>query len=150
MGYCYDHEGKLCCDFCGKSGGVRRKKCPHGWCQPVAICPVCRKDKEKMAKESAAHGDCERLSNEAKARDAKVQALLDQDRFIRASALGVHGPDGTELVHVIFRNKDNIVRGFYMESKVYAGIPLSAPATIEDYQSLGNLLPAPTEFQYGS
>jgi hypothetical protein len=29
MGYRYDDAGNLCCDRCGKSGGVRKRKCPY-------------------------------------------------------------------------------------------------------------------------
>ena len=42
MGFCYDMDGLLCCDFCGQSGQVRKIKCPYGWCQPWATCPECK------------------------------------------------------------------------------------------------------------
>lgn len=44
MGYTYDMKGRLCCDFCCKSGGVRRIECPYGYCQPWATCPDCRRE----------------------------------------------------------------------------------------------------------
>lgn len=43
MGYSYDaRTGQLCCDACGRHGGVRRKRCPVNWCQPIALCAACR------------------------------------------------------------------------------------------------------------
>ena len=35
-------SGALCCDSCGTSGGVRKIKCPHGWCPSRAMCAACR------------------------------------------------------------------------------------------------------------
>ena len=42
MGFCYDSQGLLCCDFCGKSGEVRKIACPYNWCQHWATCADCR------------------------------------------------------------------------------------------------------------
>lgn len=45
MGFCY--QGKLlCCDHCGHAGGVRKMRCPFGYCPSVAFCAECRKNKK--------------------------------------------------------------------------------------------------------
>lgn len=55
MGYSYDMSNRLCCDNCGTSGGVRKRKCPHvvttdsargprvaiHYCYPPALCNGC-------------------------------------------------------------------------------------------------------------
>ena len=55
MGYCYDQHNRLCCDICGKAGGVRKIKCPVNWCQPVAACEPCRKAKKHIPDDKHAH-----------------------------------------------------------------------------------------------
>ena len=68
MGYCYDTRGRLCCDRCDEAGGVRRKPCKYGYCQPVAYCPACRADKDEQARHRA---HCEENCREAAARFAR-------------------------------------------------------------------------------
>lgn len=42
MGYSYDKGGRLCCDRCGKAGGVRKRTCPHRVTYPGgASLPYC-------------------------------------------------------------------------------------------------------------
>lgn len=55
MGYSYDMNNRLCCDGCSRSGGVRKRKCPHmvltdssrgprieiHYCYPPALCDDC-------------------------------------------------------------------------------------------------------------
>lgn len=47
MGYSYGMNpvtGRmmLACDNCSAIGGVRRVKCPAGWCPSAALCAKCR------------------------------------------------------------------------------------------------------------
>ena len=44
MGYSYDMSNRLACDMCSKSGGVRKHKCPFGYCPPLAMCADCARD----------------------------------------------------------------------------------------------------------
>lgn len=51
MGFSYSINPRtgrqsLACDFCGTSGGVRKIRCPYGYCQAWATCPACRKAKK--------------------------------------------------------------------------------------------------------
>lgn len=40
MGYSY-MRGRLVCDHCGRTGGVRKRRCPANWCPPPAYCSDC-------------------------------------------------------------------------------------------------------------
>jgi hypothetical protein len=42
MGYCYSHDGKLACDRCHKTGGVRKVPCAYDQCPEPALCGSCR------------------------------------------------------------------------------------------------------------
>ena len=55
MGYCYDSKNRLCCDVCGTAGGVRKIKCPVGYCQSIATCQsaTC-----KAKVKALDHSDC--------------------------------------------------------------------------------------------
>jgi len=58
MGYCYEGR-KLCCDNCGVAGGVRKRKCPYGYCPAAALCNRCAKRVKANGKWAAMHANCE-------------------------------------------------------------------------------------------
>lgn len=149
MGYCYTKSGLLCCDICGRSGGVRKRKCPFGYCQPIAACPSCKKERAKIfTKEHHRERGCEKRSLELKAKLKKEAELLESGQAVRCSAMGVR--EGSEYkVHVLFRKKDKTCIGFYMSKETYDALPLSKPFTPDDYRQHGELIPAPPEFNYG-
>jgi len=83
MGYCFDYRGRLVCDGCSISGGVRKRKCPHKvkasildggntmpYCRPPALCAGCYKHHGGLR---GVHGD--------RCRDgaAESQASYDAD-----------------------------------------------------------------------
>ena len=95
MGYTYDSSGLLCCDICGNSGNVKRYKCPFGWCQPIAACPHCRKEKAVyFSKKHHREAGCEKASAEFHERERTKYLLLQDGEWIRCSALRVDKDNG--------------------------------------------------------
>ena len=150
MGYSYTrgHNGRhlLDCDVCGNAGGVRKIRCPFGYCQAVAICASCKKKHPEVVS-AATHREhgCEKNHNDFAAREKAEKALLHSGRVVRCSALGTD--DGR--VHVLFKTLTGYV-GFYMSEETYNSIPLLVNATPEDYEVFGKLDPAPVDFVYKS
>lgn len=144
MGYSYETAtGRLCCDACGNAGAVRRKRCPHDWCQPIALCPACRAlPRFRGSAWAAMHADCATSQTAATERAARAAELLDAGAYLRVSALGDREQD---RVHVIFRNREGDEIGRYMTREQYRAIPLLTPATPDDY---GPSVEAPAEFNY--
>lgn len=98
MGYSYSFDGKLCCDHCGKPGGVRKRKCPHfvltdnarskerarlSYCYPPALCEGCKEEQK-----ATLHASC--AANAAKSQEQydAVQARLDSGDKLVLSAWG--------------------------------------------------------------
>lgn len=136
MGYSYDWRGRLCCDHCGESGGVRKIKCPFGWCPPAALCPDCRvKHKDRLTKAHHRARGCEERANWSRLRDVEEMFILGQGKFIRKSALNHDGRG----VKVIFRNKDGDRQAFFMSRRTYRAIPIMVNATPDDFRSHGPL-----------
>ena len=147
MGYCYaevDGRHVLCCDICGDHGGVRRVRCPYGYCQATAACPKCRKE-HKTEFSKARHADCKVRSAEFHARECEQQRLLDAGLAVRCSALSTD--DGR--VHVLFRYKEGRTIGLYMSNETYDAITLLTPACTHHYQAIGKCEEAPGEFADG-
>ena len=82
MGYCFDYRHRLCCDGCGKAGGVRKRKCAYRvrasvldggysipYCSPPALCSDCYK---KHGGLRGVHGD--RCRDGAAASQAEADA----------------------------------------------------------------------------
>jgi len=76
--YC---EGRLCCDFCdahGQSAGVRRMRCPYGYCQDWATCADCRKLGKHKVSSNGGRGThreiCRPLSEQSAAEERRRQA----------------------------------------------------------------------------
>lgn len=136
MGYSYETiSGKLCCDSCGKSGGVRKKNCPFGWCPADALCAECRADASVIAVTSkAAHRErgCEKAANDMRKREEYAQILLDEGKYLRCSAIGV---DDTGVL-VTFRNKDGDTLEKLVTKDSYRSIPILAPATPDYFREV--------------
>jgi len=151
MGFCYTDTGLLCCDICGRHGGVRKIRCPFGWCGPCAACPDCRKDPDKKKYFSAAHhreSGCEREHARFAASEKLRYDLINAGRAVRCSALSVK-VGKRDKVHVLFAKKDGSCIGFYMSAETYHAFPLAEPKTPEDYRRHGKLTKAPAEFHFG-
>lgn len=152
MGYSYDLNGRLCCDQCGWSGGVRKVRCPFGWCKPIALCPDCRRQeietKRKQygsVKEYHRQKGCETRAMEFNERQAEKRRLLAQGRLIRTAALSHNG-----RVKVLFQGGDNTQVAYWMAHKTYRAIPLSANATVEDYKAIGKVTKAKSSILHDS
>ena len=148
MGYCYDHDGRLCCDICSRSGGVRRHKCPFGWCPPIAVCPECRSEhKHLFTKAHHRKNGCEVRSEIFNRQQRSRQVLIEQGYYVRCAALRVD-----DQVHVLFQGKDGTI-GRYMPESVYYSIPMGGPvARPEDYALMNpdaTISPAPNTFEGG-
>jgi hypothetical protein len=92
MGYSYDQSKRLCCDDCGKAGGVRKRRCPYrvlsdssrgprhemDYCSPPALCAA---DAQKAGK--TLHAQC------AAAAAAAQQEFYDTERRMSAGDLKV-------------------------------------------------------------
>jgi len=91
MGFCYDSHGRLCCDLCGSSGGVRKVRCPVNWCSPIAVCPKCRTEGKLK---SVDHSSCRATQNK-RAQDLKRFSDGGLDLTIR------HKPDGSDRPYIV-------------------------------------------------
>jgi hypothetical protein len=149
MGYSYTMSGALCCDGCSASKGVKKVPCPHGWCQPAALCAACRtKAKGDLfaGTPRSTHAGCAAASAAFKARQAQESALIVSGADVRCSAM-IARHDRT-LTHVLFRNAREETVGWYMPREVYAAIPTFQPATPDDYRQHGELTPAPSSYSW--
>ncbi len=147
MGFCYTHDGKLCCDKCGNNPS-RRHRCPAGWCQAYALCKECYATLKKSGRWTEIHCKCAEYAAKFKAEQDAEAALFAAGYFLRVSALSTD--DGR--VHVIFANgrfQGRETKGYYMSKATYDSIPLCSPATVADYEKFGSVEPAPDEFSTG-
>ncbi len=87
MGYSYDaRTGRLCCDSCGIDGGVRRVRCPFGWCPADALCAECRvKYASRTTKETHRANGCEASSDRFHAEEAEKVRLLEAGELVRCA-----------------------------------------------------------------
>ncbi len=100
MGFSYGLNYKtgkyqLACDFCGNIGGVRKIKCPYGYCQPYAVCLECKKAKRHLLlnTSNANHKNCKHEMEEQ--HKLKLEALAG-GLTIPIRKWGVNGNDGGE------------------------------------------------------
>ncbi len=145
MGYCYDNKMRLCCDLCGRSGGVRKHRCPHGYCPSLALCNDCKKLAVKDGRWKAAHVNCKASHEAFAARENKVAELKISGAFVRCSAMSQD--DGSVLV--LFEGLNHQTIGRYMSHETYDAIPLGEPATPEDYAKFGAVTEGPGEYYTG-
>ena len=148
MGYCYNSaSGRLACDACDTDEGVKKRRCPFGYCPADALCAACwTKNQDKLNKAAHRANGCERRHREYLAKQAHEAALLMTGHEIRWSALG----DGNGSVHVLFRCGNGTTRGYYMAEATYDAIPLLVTATPDDYRKHGPLEDAPPDFHAGA
>ena len=102
MGYCYDSRGRLACDSCGNSGGVRKRTCPHkvtssnhrwpngqrgaiSYCYPSALCDDCFKNHGGNRK---VHANCKAGAAARQAEYDAEQARLDRGDHLVVSRYG--------------------------------------------------------------
>ena len=141
MGYSYNKNGQLICEFCGCSFGVKKYPCPFGWCQPIASCKDCKK-KYAVAFSVDKHRDCEKESKNFAEKQKQEQMILDKGKAVRCSALGITN----SIVHVLFRKQDGSTIGRYMSQQTYRSIPILVSATPDMYAVLGPIKDAPCSF----
>lgn len=148
MGYSYSKNASgrrvLDCDICNEPG-ARKYPCPFGYCQAIAACPKCRKERaELFGRKSHRAGGCEQRHNEYHAKLAHEAALIMTGQPVRCAALNVGGLG----VHVLFAMDTQHINciGYYMPSQTYAAIGLGETATPDDYRKHGELTPAPANF----
>lgn len=118
MGHSYDKQGRLCCDGCGNSGGVRARKCRYlisrdgyklPYCYPPDLCAACFK---KHGGTRGIHGDkCKEGAARMQAQEDARQARLQAGEWEVRSAFGSGGalisgwPEVPEdYTGVVFRN----------------------------------------------
>jgi hypothetical protein len=120
MGYGYDMRGRLACDGCGVTGGVRKRTCPytvlgdsrHGarqrlrWCPPPAYCSACYQQRGGLR---GVHAKCEAGAAQDQADADAIEAGLDAGGSYVAAAWG-KAPRGRAglpagLVGVLFRTR---------------------------------------------
>lgn len=140
MGHSYDRQGRLCCDCCA-AAPAESVPCPFHACPPAILCPACKeKHRDKLTAAYHRAAGCERFHAEYVARQNERRALLASGRAVRCAALGTR-----EGVHVLFESLSGAV-GFFMAEETYRAIPLLQNATVEEFQALGELRPAPAAF----
>ena len=116
MGYSYDAMGRLACDYCGKTGGVRKRACPRKvttedgytshYCTPPAMCGECY---SKVGGSKVIHANCAEGAARSQARYDDIRARLKAGEAQVRSAYGdwhVSVPSG--LVGVCFADADSI------------------------------------------
>lgn len=99
MGYSYTQSGALCCDICGAPGAVKIR-CPHGWCQPIASCSVCKPRARKIE-----HKTCEHASHYMRAREAEAATLRASGLHLLTSGMQI----GYEFVKSCWTGKSGDV-----------------------------------------
>lgn len=138
MGFCtkinpYTNREVLCCDFCGKSVGdlgikfVRKKRCPFEYCQAYATCNECWSENNK---ELHLKSKCDVYAREYEERERNKQRILDEGNFIVVSALSHDNG-----VKVIFRNKDNQEKAFWIDEDKYPLKNHSETTTLKEYEN---------------
>lgn len=139
MGYCYQ-AGRLCCDICGKAGGVRKLRCPHGYCPAVACCDrdLCR-DKLSAHRKTHCKTACKRGHEEHVKTQADHDAKLAAGLFLRCAAVGIN--DG--VVKVWFKGAGGAERVRYMAKATYGVFPIgwsiAANVTEDDFKRHGDV-----------
>jgi hypothetical protein len=99
MGYRYDDVRNLCCDQCGKSGGVRERKCPYKvlghslngprqwlpYCHPLAPCGPCY---TAMGGEIRVHAECRAAAAASQAANDEIERQHDAGESLSIEAFG--------------------------------------------------------------
>lgn len=144
MGYVYENgTGRLCCDICGDAP-ASLKRCPYGYCKPLAVCKGCWVDDFKAGWKKA-HDNCKALMAASVSKCEEYDKLIEDGWRVRVSAKQME--DDAQYVHVIFRHTDGDV-GAYMRKTTYDEVPINKHATWEDYERHGLVVPAPNTFNW--
>lgn len=99
MGYSTDMRGRLCCDNCGTSGGVRKRTCPHKvtsdslrgarsalpYCYPPAVCAPCF---TKLGGNRQLHARCKEGAAESQRQYDEIEAQLEAGESLSTTAWG--------------------------------------------------------------
>jgi hypothetical protein len=118
MGYSYERSsGRLCCDNCGGTQGVRTRTCPHKvlgsslrgpryalpYCSPPAYCSACFKAKGGT---KGVHATCAEGAAHYQAKDDAEEAALDAGDSLVICAFGT-GREGAPAGYckVIFKGR---------------------------------------------
>lgn len=107
MGFCYQMSGGrklLCCDVCGTAGGVRKQRCPAGYCPAVAVCPACRAKPETMARLRAYHVDNDCAGASARFAAAEAAVATAQANGAHTFCASVYDDSTRQTVRCWFRN----------------------------------------------
>lgn len=136
MGYTYEKNYQtgrwsLCCQICGKAGGVRKHRCPYEYCPSLALCTGCAKTHKPRSEN---HQRCKTADAEFQKEKRLREALLNNGYYVRTAAVGDNG-----VVKVWFKNGEGAERQYHMAKETYRSIELITPATIEDYMEHGEL-----------
>lgn len=135
MGYTYEKNYEtgrwlLCCDICGKAGGVRKHRCPYGYCPSLALCSSCAKTHKPQPKN---HQRCKIAAAEFQAQRERRQILINDGYMLRCSAINTDAG-----VKVTFRGNKGKSE-YLMTKETYRSIPLLFPATIENFMDYGEV-----------
>jgi len=150
MGYSYDASGRLCCDVCDKSGGVRKYRCPFGYCPAIALCPTCKETHPHyISKKAHREQGCEEQSRLFDQHEQEKNQLIASGKFVRCAALK-HYIAGIDRDKVIFRGKDGAEQAYWMSPETYKAIPWFENATPEDYMKHGEVQQAANTDIYDS
>ncbi len=145
MGYSYDAAtGQLCCDVCDKHGGVRKFRCPFGWCQAIALCPDCRKQRPELVS-AAYHRErgCEAQHLKYQKLDEERQAMLAAGKFVRSAALWHPKRPGLNVKVFFQGGVGHRGEAYWMRQETYDAIPiLDVNATPDDYRKHGEVVDA--------
>lgn len=155
MGYCTrvnpgTGREQFVCDACGRAGGVRRRRCPFGYCYPPAFCDDCHKAHAWGRKATHRERGCDVRHAEFVADRERAAASIAAGVPVRCSALAAGTPEEPGRVHVLFQTTGGTV-GRYMPKAVYDAHPLGVTVTLADYEAThgGELPEAPAEFYFG-
>lgn len=98
MGFCYDIRGRMCCDRCGLSGGVRKRTCKYKvlsdslygprqslpYCPPPALCSACYRALGGIR----IHDGCKEPAAASQADADAIEAVLDSGDLLSTTAFG--------------------------------------------------------------
>jgi hypothetical protein len=127
MGYSFDMRGRICCDWCGTSGGVRKRTCPHmvsdetghalPYCPAPALCAACYK---KFGPSKVLHADC-KVGAEAAQRDYDNarKRLADGDWQVRAAYGTWHDKVPDHMTMIMVRNREGTERHYLIPADEY-------------------------------
>lgn len=155
MGYCTrvnpgTGREQFVCDSCGRPGGVRRRRCPFGYCPPPAFCNGCHKTHAWGRKATHQARGCDVKHAEFVADRERAAAFIAAGVPVRCSALGADTPDAPGRIHVLFQTSSGTI-GRYMPKAVYDAHSLGVTVTLTDYETThgGPLPEAPSTFSFG-